>query len=52
MKYLKNIIVVLILLLAGTGCNDDFLDLAPQDELSQATAFAKYDNVKVGAWYT
>lgn len=50
MKNLKNYTILLILLLFNAGCNDDFLNLAPKDELSEATAFSTYNNVKVYAW--
>ncbi len=50
MKNLKNYTITLFLLIFITGCNDDFLDLAPKDELSEATAFSTYNNVKVYAW--
>ncbi len=50
MKFIKNTSAFLLLLLFATGCNEDFLDLAPKDELSEATAFASYNNVKVYAW--
>lgn len=50
MRYLKNISVILLLLLLTAGCNDDFLNLAPKDELSEATMFSTYDNCKVFAW--
>ena len=50
MKHLKTITVILFILLFTAGCNDDFLTLAPKDELSGATMFATYDNCKVFAW--
>lgn len=50
MKYIKNISIFILWLFLTTGCNDDFLDLAPKDELSGATQFATYNNVKLYAW--
>ncbi|MEE4286690.1 MAG: RagB/SusD family nutrient uptake outer membrane protein [Mariniphaga sp.] len=50
MKYIKNISAILLLLIFTIGCNDDFLTLAPKDELSEATMFDTYDNCKVFAW--
>jgi len=46
MKYIKIIPFFILTLFLSTGCNDDFLDLAPQDELSEATIFSTYGNVK------
>jgi hypothetical protein len=42
--------VLYLLLLFSVGCNDDFLNLAPKDELSEATMFSTYDNCKVFSW--
>jgi len=50
MKYIKNISVILLLLMFTVGCNEDYLTLAPKDELSEATMFSTYDNCKVFAW--
>ncbi len=50
MNRIKNISVILLLLIFITACNDDFLTLAPKDELSEATMFSTYDNCKVFAW--
>lgn len=50
MKYIKNISVILLLLMFTAGCNEDYLTLAPKDELSEATMFSTYDNCKVFAW--
>lgn len=50
MKHIYKIVAFLFLLICLGGCSEDFLDLAPQDELSEATAFASYDNVKTYAW--
>lgn len=47
----KKIWAILLILLVGvSGCDDSFLNLAPKDELSEATAFSTYDNVKVYSW--
>ena len=50
MKYIHKITALLFLTLWMGGCSEDFLDLAPKDELSEATAFISYDNVKTYAW--
>ena len=50
MKYNKYISTLLLILFVNAGCNDDFLNLAPKDELSEATMFSTYDNCKVFAW--
>lgn len=50
MKYIQKISALLLLLLFVTGCSEKFLDLAPKDELSEATAFSTYDNVKTYCW--
>ncbi|NQU50910.1 MAG: RagB/SusD family nutrient uptake outer membrane protein [Bacteroidetes bacterium] len=50
MKYIQNITISLLLLLFAAGCSEELLNLAPKDELSEATAFASYNNVKVYAW--
>ena len=50
MKYIHKIVAFLFLLLCFGGCSEDFLDLAPKDELSESTAFNSYDNVKTYAW--
>ncbi len=50
MKNIHAIIGLLILTVFGAGCSDTFLDRAPKDELSEASAFQSYDNVKVYAW--
>jgi len=50
MNYIKNISVFILLLFIMEGCNEEFLDLAPKDELSDATVFETYNNVKVYSW--
>jgi len=50
MNYIKNISIFILLLLITTGCNEEFLDLAPKDELSEASTFATYNNVKIYSW--
>ncbi len=50
MRQIKYISVLFLLLLFNVGCNDDFLNLAPKDELSEVTMFSTYDNCKVFAW--
>ncbi len=50
MKYIQKISAIVLLLFLVAGCSEDFLDLAPKDELSESTAFSTYDNVKTYAW--
>lgn len=50
MKYIHKITALLFLTLWMGGCSEDFLDLAPKDELSETTSFLSYDNVKTYAW--
>ena len=50
MKYLKNITAAIIILIIFSGCEEEFLNRSPKDELSEATAFSTYNNVKVYAW--
>src|SRR5210317_2111264 len=50
MSNLKNISIFLALLFVTAGCSEDYLDLAPKDELSEATTFSTYNNVKVYSW--
>ena len=50
MKYIHKIVVLLFLSLWLGGCSEDSLDLSPKDELSEATAFVSYSNVKTYAW--
>lgn len=50
MKYIKNTILILSLLFFSVGCDEDNLNLTPQDELSEATTFSTYGTVKIYAW--
>ncbi|MCF7567639.1 RagB/SusD family nutrient uptake outer membrane protein [Sabulilitoribacter arenilitoris] len=51
---MKNLKYILIILLSGilfTACNEeDFLDKTPKDELSAATIFSTYNNIKTYSW--
>ncbi|MBI9061115.1 MAG: RagB/SusD family nutrient uptake outer membrane protein [Marinilabiliaceae bacterium] len=47
MKYIHKLSAFLLLLLLMAACSEDYLDLAPKDELSEATTFESYSNVKV-----
>jgi starch-binding outer membrane protein, SusD/RagB family len=49
MKTLNRIIAFIIPLAVLASCHDD-LDLYPKDELTEATAFESYQNVKTYAW--
>lgn len=50
MRNIKSISILLLFLLMSIGCGDEYLDLAPQDELSEATTFSTYSNVRIYAW--
>ncbi|WP_223548716.1 RagB/SusD family nutrient uptake outer membrane protein [Aestuariivivens sp. NBU2969] len=50
MKNLKHISLILIAFVTVFSCDDDFLDRAPKDELSKATIFSSYNNIKLYAW--
>lgn len=50
MKYIKNTLLIISLVFLSTACSEDYLDLAPKDELSAATTFSTYGNVKIYAW--
>ncbi|SEP98979.1 Starch-binding associating with outer membrane [Hyunsoonleella jejuensis] len=50
MKNLKHISLLLAVVATLFACNDDFLDTAPKDELSKATIFSTYNNIKLYAW--
>ncbi|WP_242202120.1 RagB/SusD family nutrient uptake outer membrane protein [Aestuariivivens insulae] len=50
MKNLKHISLLLVALVTMISCDKDFLDRAPQDELSKATIFSTYSNIKLYAW--
>ncbi|QTD37352.1 RagB/SusD family nutrient uptake outer membrane protein [Polaribacter batillariae] len=51
MKKIKQISIILVLLTSFLGCNDtDFLETAPKDELSKATIFSTYNNIKLYSW--
>lgn len=51
MKYFKKSILFVLgtFLLFNTSCEEG-LDLVPKDELSEATIFSTYNNVKIYAW--
>ncbi|WP_190810675.1 RagB/SusD family nutrient uptake outer membrane protein [Flagellimonas sp. S3867] len=49
MKNFKHLLTLICLTVLTLGCDDD-LDLAPQDELSEATIFSTYNNVRTYAW--
>ncbi|GLR18891.1 RagB/SusD family nutrient uptake outer membrane protein [Portibacter lacus] len=49
MKQIYKILFI-VTLISFTSCSDDFLNLVPQDELSEATTFSTYNNVKLYAW--
>ncbi|WP_420321187.1 RagB/SusD family nutrient uptake outer membrane protein [Flagellimonas sp.] len=51
MKNIRTISLMALCLLIGLGtsCEDD-LNLVPRDELSEATIFSTYNNVKTYAW--
>ena len=48
LAYLLSIVVSLPLALT-VSCEDD-LNLVPQDELSEATIFSNYNNIRIYAW--
>ncbi|GAA3561875.1 RagB/SusD family nutrient uptake outer membrane protein [Snuella lapsa] len=51
MKKIRFILIYVISSLFITACNnDEFLDKAPKDELSVATIFSTYNNIKTYAW--
>lgn len=50
MKNIKYTSIILVAIFTMFSCNDDFLDTAPQDELSAATMFSTYNNIKLYAW--
>ncbi|MFC2110261.1 RagB/SusD family nutrient uptake outer membrane protein [Bacteroidota bacterium] len=50
MTKLKKISVLLVFISTLISCNEDYLDRAPKDELSKATIFSTYNNIKLYAW--
>ncbi len=46
----NNILAFSLCLLVLGGCNKDFLDRKPIDQLTDGTAFETYDNFKTYAW--
>ncbi len=51
MKKIKFILIYVMSGLAITACdNNEFLDQAPKDELSVATIFSTYNNIKTYSW--
>ncbi len=51
MKNIKCITVLIMSCFFIVACNDeDFLDKSPKDELSAATIFSTYNNIKTYAW--
>ncbi len=49
MKNIKNLMIWVTLMAVVASCHDD-LNLFPKDQLTEATAFESYDNVKTYAW--
>jgi len=47
MKHIYKISGFLLLLLFMAACSEEYLDLAPRDELSEATTFESYSNIEV-----
>lgn len=47
---LKNTIQLLVLCLALSGCNDDFLEKSPIEKQTEQSAFRTYENFKTYAW--
>jgi hypothetical protein len=50
MKSIKGLLPLLLICLFAGSCQEDFLDLAPQDELSVSSTFSSYNNVKIYSW--
>lgn len=51
MKYLKHISILVFGCFLIIACdNEEFLNTAPKDELSEATIFSTYNNVKAYSW--
>lgn len=51
MKNIKLIVILIASSIIITACNnDEFLDKAPKDELSVATIFSTYNNIKTYSW--
>src|SRR5690554_3052487 len=48
MKYKITLLFLGLTLLIG--CNDDFMDLEPKDELTIVSTFANYENIQNFAW--
>jgi hypothetical protein len=50
MKSIKNIFFLTFLIITFQRCKKSFLNLQPKDELTIATTFTTYDNIKTYAW--
>lgn len=47
-KYIQHLLILLVFALPG--CNDDFMEYAPETSLTEETAFISYDNFRTYAW--
>ena len=43
--YLSSVLVLMTGTLLVTGCNDDFLDRKPDDQMDEEQVFVRYDKV-------
>lgn len=48
MKYLNNLVIILILAVTAASCADDFLDKNPKDQLSSSTFWADENDANAG----
>jgi len=47
---MKNIFIIILLILATSCLNDNFLEVYPKDQQTESTAFQTYDNFKTYAY--